>query len=66
MSDLLETAVEAHGGLKRWNELDAVSARLVQGGSLLAIGGPNRTLRLGNLCAAAAGSSILIFREGER
>jgi hypothetical protein len=34
MSDLLKTVIEAHGGLERWNELDAVSARLVQGGAL--------------------------------
>ena len=28
MSDLLETVIEAHGGLERWNQLDTVSARL--------------------------------------
>ena len=32
MTDLLDYAVEAHGGLKRWNELETVSARLIQGG----------------------------------
>jgi len=34
MTDLLDTLVEAHGGLRRWNELETVTARLVQGGSL--------------------------------
>src|SRR6266446_311025 len=34
MTDLLETVIEAHGGLERWNNLDAVSARLIQGGAL--------------------------------
>jgi hypothetical protein len=34
MSDLLETAIEAHGGPDRWHELDSVSARLIQGGGL--------------------------------
>jgi len=34
MTDLLETVIEAHGGLERWTELDSVSARLVQGGAL--------------------------------
>jgi hypothetical protein len=34
MSDLLGTVIEAHGGLERWSELDAVSARLTQGGAL--------------------------------
>jgi hypothetical protein len=34
MSDLLETVIEAHGGLERWNEFDSVSARLIQGGVL--------------------------------
>ena len=34
MSDLLETVIEAHGGLERWNQLDSVSARLIQGGAL--------------------------------
>jgi hypothetical protein len=34
MSDLLETAIEAHGGPERWNQLNSVSARLIQGGAL--------------------------------
>jgi hypothetical protein len=34
MSDLLETVIEAHGGLERWNQLNNVSARLIQGGVL--------------------------------
>ena len=33
MSDLLETVIDAHGGLERWNQLDAVSARLSQSGA---------------------------------
>jgi hypothetical protein len=37
MNDLLETAIEAHGGLERWNQLDRVSARLAQGGLLWAL-----------------------------
>jgi hypothetical protein len=37
MSTLLETVIEGHGGLQRWRELDAVSARLVQGGALWAV-----------------------------
>src|ERR1700678_3673921 len=37
MTDLLETVIEAHGGLDRWNQLDAISAHLVQGGSLWAL-----------------------------
>jgi hypothetical protein len=39
MGDLLETAIEAHGGLERWNQLDSVSARLIQGGALWALKG---------------------------
>jgi len=39
MTDLLETVIEAHGGLKRWTELDSVSARLIQGGALWALKG---------------------------
>ena len=27
MNDLLETVIDAHGGLKRWNQLNGVSAR---------------------------------------
>jgi hypothetical protein len=34
MPDLLATVIEAHGGLARWNQLDSVSARLIQGGAL--------------------------------
>jgi hypothetical protein len=32
MGDLLQTAIDAHGGLDRWNQLGSVSARLIQGG----------------------------------
>jgi hypothetical protein len=39
LSDLLETVIEAHGGLERWGQLDAVSARLVQGGALWGLKG---------------------------
>jgi hypothetical protein len=39
MSDLLETAIAAHGGLERWNQLGTVSARLKQGGVLWALKG---------------------------
>lgn len=31
MTDVLETVIEAHGGLERWNQLDAVTAWLVRG-----------------------------------
>jgi hypothetical protein len=44
MSNLLETVIEAHGGLERWGELDAVSARLVQGGALWALKGQQGVL----------------------
>ncbi len=39
MSDLLETTIEAHGGLERWNQLDAVSVRGANGGALWALKG---------------------------
>jgi len=39
MNDLLETVIDAHGGLERWNQLDSVSARLIQGGALWALKG---------------------------
>jgi hypothetical protein len=39
MNALLKTAIEAHGGLERWNQLDNVSARLIQGGALWALKG---------------------------
>jgi hypothetical protein len=44
MTDLLETVIEAHGGLDRWNQLDSVSARLVQGGILWAVKGQEGVL----------------------
>lgn len=34
MTDLVDLVIEAQGGLERWNQLDKVSARLVQGGAL--------------------------------
>jgi hypothetical protein len=33
MNDLLGTVIDAHGGLERFNQLDAVSARLIQSGA---------------------------------
>ncbi len=39
MTDLLETVIEAHGGLTRWNQLDAVSVHGVNGGALWALKG---------------------------
>ena len=39
MSNPLETVIEAHGGLEHWSRLDAVSARLVQGGGLRTLTG---------------------------
>ncbi|MDQ1534828.1 MAG: hypothetical protein QOF28_2589 [Actinomycetota bacterium] len=39
MNDLLDTAIEAHGGRERWTQLDSVSARLIQGGALWALKG---------------------------
>jgi hypothetical protein len=44
MSDLLETVIEAHGGLERWNQLNSVSARLIQGGALWALKGQQGVL----------------------
>ena len=44
MSDLLDTVIEAHGGLERWNQLDTVSARLLQGGAIWALKGHEGTL----------------------
>jgi hypothetical protein len=44
MSDLLDVVIEAHGGLERWNELDAISARLVQGGALWGLKGQEGVL----------------------
>src|SRR2546430_16669010 len=39
MSDLLEAVLDAHGGLARWNALESVSARLIQGGALWSLKG---------------------------
>jgi hypothetical protein len=44
MSDLLEAVIEAHGGLERWNQLETISARLVQGGALRARKGQDGVL----------------------
>lgn len=44
MTDLLTTMLEAHGGLNRWNQLDAVSARLLQGGALWEVKGQKGVL----------------------
>ncbi len=44
MDDLLEAVIDAHGGLKRWNQLNGVSARLIQGGALWALKGQPRVL----------------------
>jgi hypothetical protein len=44
VADLLGTLVEAHGGLKRWNELETVTAHLAQGGVLRALKGQQGVL----------------------
>jgi hypothetical protein len=44
MGNLLETVIEAHGGLERWNQLDAVSVRGVNGGALWALKGQQDVL----------------------
>jgi hypothetical protein len=44
MSDLLETVLEAHGGLPRWTRLETVSAHLVQGGALWGLKGQQGVL----------------------
>jgi hypothetical protein len=44
VSALLETVIEGHGGLERWGQLDAVSARLVQGGALWGLKGQQDVL----------------------
>jgi hypothetical protein len=44
MSNPRETVIEARGGLGRGSRLDAVSARLVQGGALGALKGQQGVL----------------------
>jgi hypothetical protein len=39
MSNPLEAVIEARGGPGRWSQVDAVSARLVQGGARRALTG---------------------------
>ena len=39
MGELLDNVIDAHGGLAHWNELESVSARLVQGGAVWALKG---------------------------
>jgi hypothetical protein len=39
MTDLLETVIEAHGGLQRWAQLDAISVRDINGGGLWGLKG---------------------------
>src|SRR5947209_20287735 len=39
MSDLLETVIDAHGGLERWSQLDAVSVHGANGSALSALKG---------------------------
>jgi hypothetical protein len=44
MNDLLSTAIKAHGGLERWNQLHTVSAHLTQGGALWTLKGQQGVL----------------------
>src|SRR5258708_2691280 len=44
MSDLATLAMDAHGCLDRWRQLQTVSARLVQGGVLWKLKGQDGTL----------------------
>src|SRR5713101_6754572 len=44
MTDLLRAAIDAHGGMERWNQLTGVSARLLQGGALWGLKGHDGVL----------------------
>ena len=44
MTDLLETVIQVHGGLERWNQLNSASAHLIQGGALWALKGQDGVL----------------------
>ena len=37
--DLAQFAIEAHGGLERWNRFSTISAHLIQGGELWGLKG---------------------------
>jgi hypothetical protein len=39
MSDLLDLAITAHGGIGQWNQLRTITARLTQGGALWGLKG---------------------------
>jgi hypothetical protein len=39
MESLLTKVIDAHGGLKRWNELNKVQVTIIAGGKLLEIQG---------------------------
>lgn len=39
MESLLTKVIDAHGGLKRWNELNKVQVTIIAGGELLEIQG---------------------------
>jgi hypothetical protein len=39
MADLLETIIEAHGGLDRWQQLDTVSVHGANGGAMWGLKG---------------------------
>lgn len=39
MNELVKLAIEAHGGLERWNQYSSISAHLIQGGALWGLKG---------------------------
>jgi hypothetical protein len=51
MNDLLELAVEAHGGLKRWSQLTTVKASLSITGMLWQLKGQPEACHLANYLA---------------
>src|ERR1700694_4807206 len=51
MNELAELTIKAHGGLKRWGQLESVSAHLDQGGALWALKGQAGTLDHTNVTA---------------
>ena len=44
LPDLAKVAIEAHGGLERWNQFESLTARLVQGGVLWGLKGKAEVL----------------------
>jgi hypothetical protein len=64
MNEFLQSMLEAHGGVRRWNEFTTVKAQIVSGGGLWALKGLIQNPAPREMRAGGRGFESLPFHHG--